>query len=535
MKDKVKILDCTLRDGGYYNDWNFSPLLVEKYLRAMEYSGVDIVELGFRFKAKTKEMGPYAFTSEGFLRKLKLSEKLKYAVMINFKDFQDYPSDIEKELSRFFVPKKNSKISIVRIAVSFHDAKKTKNACLFLKKMGYEVYLNLMQSNNKSEKEIKDTCLSLSKWKSIDVLYFADSLGNMTPRDVTEAYKKISKYWKGSIGFHSHNNKGLAFVNTLELISQNIDFCDTTMLGMGRGAGNASTESILMELNSMKVKKTNFDVLQASLEDFEKLRKKYSWGSNAFYHFAANNNIHPTYVQTMQNDSRYNSSDIFDILQRLSFENSSSFSASAIIDSTFAQRNIIEGDWDPKDFFKNENVILLGGGPSIKKYRKKILDISKKNNAKLVFLNHNKYISSSNGDLTIVSHPLRAIIDSNKYSNISHPVVMPLENLKDVVLKDHLKGLKTLNYGLNKKKNSFKVNKKSMFSEWEVVNAYALGIIYRSNPRKIFIAGFDGFPNDFRKQNEIEKIFQKYKSLKNSKNLYSITPTSHPKKLIKEI
>ena len=74
--------------------------------------------------------------------------------------------------------------------------------------------------------------LSLSKWKSIDVLYFADSLGNMTPRDVTEAHKKISKYWKGSIGFHSHNNKGLAFVNTLELISQNIDFCDTTMLGM---------------------------------------------------------------------------------------------------------------------------------------------------------------------------------------------------------------------------------------------------------------------------------------------------------------
>ena len=108
---------------------------------------------------------------------------------------------------------------------------------------------------------------------------------------------------------------------------------------------------------------------------------------------------------------------------------------------------------------------------------------------------------------------------------------MPLENLKDVVLKDHLKGLKTLNYGLNKKKNSFKVNKKSMFSEWEVVNAYALGIIYRSNPRKIFIAGFDGFPNDFRKQNEIENIFLKYKSLKYSKNLYSITPTSHPKKL----
>ena len=106
MKDKVKILDCTLRDGGYYNDWNFSPLLVEKYLKAMEYSGVDIVELGFRFRFEAKEMGSYALTSEKFLETLKLPQNLKYAVMINFKDFQDSPSDIEKELSRFFVPKK---------------------------------------------------------------------------------------------------------------------------------------------------------------------------------------------------------------------------------------------------------------------------------------------------------------------------------------------------------------------------------------------------------------------------------------------
>ena len=535
MKDKVKILDCTLRDGGYYNDWNFSPLLVEKYLKAMEYSGVDIVELGFRFRFEAKEMGSYAFTSEKFLETLKLPQNLKYAVMINFKDFEDIPKGLNKELKKFFLPKEDSKISIVRIAVSFNDAIKTKDICLFLKKMGYEVFLNLMQSNNKNDKEIKETCLALASWKSIDALYFADSLGNMTPKDVTEAYKKIFRYWKGPVGFHSHDNKGLAFVNSLELINKNIDFCDSTMMGMGRGAGNASTESILMELNASGAKKTNFGLLEASLEDFRKLKLKYNWGKNTYYHYAANNNIHPTYVQTMLSDSRYDSSDILDVLERLPSQKSSRFSAAAIIDSIFTKKEIILGDWDPKDFFKNQNIILIGGGPSVKRFKQKILNIHSKDNAKLVFLNHNKYISHSKGELTIISHPLRAIIDSNKYSNISHPIVLPLKNLKDIVLDDHLKGLKTFNYGLNIKKGSFLANKYSMISEWEIVNAYALGIIYRANPKKIFIAGFDGYPNDFRKHNEIEKIFQRYKALKNSKNLYSITPSSHSKKFVKEI
>ena len=74
-----------------------------------------------------------------------------------------------------------------------------------------------------------------------------------------------------------------------------------------------------------------------------------------------------------------------------------------------------------------------------------------------------------------------------------------------------------------------------MFSEWQIVNAYALGILHRSNPNKVFLAGFDGFKNNLIKNEEIEKIFLKYKSLKNSKQLFSITPTEHSSSILKKI
>ena len=188
----------------------------------MEFSGVDIVELGFRFNSMNDQLGAFAFTSESFLRKFSFPKNLELAVMLNFKDFSKDLKKQNRELERIFTHRKNSKISIVRIAVSFDEALNAKNLAKSLKKLGYEVYLNLMQSNDKTEKDFKKTCFEISKWKSIKVLYFADSLGNMSPKDALRAFKIISKYWKGEVGFHSHNNKGFALINSLELINKKL-------------------------------------------------------------------------------------------------------------------------------------------------------------------------------------------------------------------------------------------------------------------------------------------------------------------------
>ena len=135
---------------------------------------------------------------------------------------------------------------------------------------------------------------------------------------------------------------------------------------------------------------------------------------------------------------KYKSLKILDILKNLSKQNSSSFSASSLIDSIYSDPNVKDGNWDPKDYFKGENVILIGGGKSVKKYKRQILALKEKENAKIVFLNLNKYLNTHHGDLTIVSHPLRVLIESSKYSSLKHPIVMPVKNLEEIFIKRKL-------------------------------------------------------------------------------------------------
>ena len=83
----MKILDCTLRDGGYYNNWEFNKDLINEYLKVMEDIKVDYVEIGFRFIDKVRTKGPCAYSQESFLKSLKIPKNLKIGIMINAADF----------------------------------------------------------------------------------------------------------------------------------------------------------------------------------------------------------------------------------------------------------------------------------------------------------------------------------------------------------------------------------------------------------------------------------------------------------------
>ena len=115
----MKILDCTLRDGGYYNNWNFSTKLVNEYLNTMSGSGVDTVELGFRLKKKN--CGDYGFITEKKINNLKLNKKINYSIMINGKDYINDKEINLKLLNDYFVHKDRSKVSIIRIAINLSD------------------------------------------------------------------------------------------------------------------------------------------------------------------------------------------------------------------------------------------------------------------------------------------------------------------------------------------------------------------------------------------------------------------------------
>ena len=137
-----------------------------------------------------------------------------------------------------------------------------------------------MQAQGFTKQEYSQVAGEINSWKCADVLYFADSLGSMNTSDIEMIYNALKAEWIGDLGIHTHNNKGLALSNSLKLISLGAQWCDSTIMGMGRGAGNVSTEALLMELEFLGHEKLYSRSLSKCLSDFENLREKYGWGPN---------------------------------------------------------------------------------------------------------------------------------------------------------------------------------------------------------------------------------------------------------------
>lgn len=313
------VLDCTFRDGGYYTDWNFDLSLVNAYLEAIEKSKVEAIEIGFRSPIE-KMKGTYSNVKDDFIFRMLNKPKVNYfGVMINTSDF-----DIDL-LKRNFISVDKSQINMVRLATHFKDVSKAEILCKELKGLGYFVCINLMQAADKSFDEISEKAKKINEWKSIDVLYLADSLGGMNQDSVIYAFKAIREGWDGLIGFHGHNNKSQAIDNSLEAVDIGVDFIDCTMLGMGRGPGNTEIEYLLGELNKRGFGEYNTDpIYEFVLKYFYPLRKQHDWGPSLLYYLSAEYNIHPTYVQTMlMEDTPL--VDILKVLNILKTKNSTSF------------------------------------------------------------------------------------------------------------------------------------------------------------------------------------------------------------------
>jgi 4-hydroxy 2-oxovalerate aldolase len=288
------VLDCTFRDGGYYTDWNFDIKLVNAYLKAIEKSKIEAVEIGFR-SSINKMKGTYSHITDDFIFRMLEKPNVKYfGVMVNTSECTN--ESIKNNFS--YIDK--SQINMVRLATHFKDTSMAESFCKDLKNLGYFVCVNLMQAADKSFDEIAETAKKIEEWKSVDVLYLADSLGGMNQDSVNYAFRAIKEGWSGLVGFHGHNNKSQALDNSLEAVDMGVDFIDCTMLGMGRGPGNTEIEYLIGELNKRGFGEYNTEpIYEFVLEYFYPMKRQYDWGPSLLYFLSAEYNIHPTYVQTM--------------------------------------------------------------------------------------------------------------------------------------------------------------------------------------------------------------------------------------------
>ncbi|WP_016913361.1 aldolase catalytic domain-containing protein, partial [Vreelandella stevensii] len=308
------LLDCTLRDGGYYNAWDFSEELIHEYLEAMQAAGVDIVELGLRSLKNQGFQGPCAFTTDEFIRGLTIPAGLTVGVMINGSELVGKVPQVEALERMFPNDAANSPVELVRIACHVHEFANSLPAVTWLKERGFKVGFNLMQVADRTEEEVKALARE-AKAYPLDALYFADSMGSMNPDQAAQIIQWMRTEWEGPMGIHTHDNLGLALSNTLRAIDEGVTWVDATVTGMGRGPGNARTEELAIELAARRDKPVSMVPLMALLrKHFKPMQEHYGWGTNPYYYLAGKYGIHPTYIQEMLSDSRYDEEDVLAVI-----------------------------------------------------------------------------------------------------------------------------------------------------------------------------------------------------------------------------
>ena len=206
----------------------------------MNAAQVDVVELGFRFLKNQGFKGPCAFSTDEFLETLAIPPELTVAVMINGADLCTDLGCIEALEHLFPRCASESPVQFVRIACHFSELREALPSAGWLSERGYRVGFNVMQIADRSRDELNELTHMVSDWP-VEVLYFADSMGSMTPQDTSRIVGWLRQGWNGLLGIHTHDNMGLALANTLRGQAEGVTWLDATVTGMGRGPGNART------------------------------------------------------------------------------------------------------------------------------------------------------------------------------------------------------------------------------------------------------------------------------------------------------
>lgn len=526
MHGKILILDCTLRDGGYYNAWDFSKDLINKYLDAMVAAGVDIVELGLRSLKNSGFKGACAYTTDEYIRSLSVPDELKLGVMVNGSELVGESSQVEVLQRLFPNSAKASPIDLVRIACHVHEFEQALPSVTWLKEQGYMVGFNLMQVADKTESEIK-ALAKLASFYSLDALYFADSMGSMLPEQTARIVKWLRSEWVGPIGIHTHDNLGLALSNTLRAIEEGVEWIDATVTGMGRGPGNARTEELAIEVAERRSQSANLVPLMALIrQHFKPMQQQYGWGTNPYYYLAGKYGIHPTYVQEMLSDSRFSEEDILAVIEHLRVVGGKKFNLNTLDAARHFYRGTPTGNWSPVPLFVGRDVLLLGTGPGVEVHRHAIERYIREHQPLVLALNTQSEIAAELINLRVACHPVRLLADCVTHTKLPQPLITPYSMLPDDV-RQALAGKEVLDFGLNVEAATFEFSDYHCTVPSLLVMAYAFAIAGCGRANSVLLAGFDGYPAEDPRNSEMNDVVKLYRQIPAAAPLMAITPTRY--------
>ena len=295
FRPELRVLDCTIRDGGLMNNSRFSDEEVRAVYETCVAAGIDYMEIGYKNSAEAfpeSAYGPWRRCDEADLRRVVGDHDagrtgLKLAAMADAGGKCDWRRDI--------LPAAESVLDMIRVACYAHQISEAVEMVHHCHELGYETTLNIMAISTVHDVEI-DQVLEIARDTPVGTVVVVDSNGALYREQIDHLVKKYAKALEGTgkeVGIHAHNNLQLAFANTIEAIILGSNRVDATMMGLGRGAGNCPMEILLSFLRNPKFKLR--PVLKLIQETIMPMRERFTWGPNIPYLITGALNAHPRF------------------------------------------------------------------------------------------------------------------------------------------------------------------------------------------------------------------------------------------------
>jgi len=288
-RPEIKVLDCTIRDGGLMNDHRFTDDLVRAVYQTCVNAGVDYMELGYKNSKDQfpkSNFGPWKHCDEEDLRRIVGDNKteLKLSVIADAEK-SDYRTDI--------LPKDQSVIDLVRIATYIHQIPVALEMIQDAHEKGYETTVNVMAVSTVQENDLEEGLQVLSE-SPVGTIYLVDSFGSFYSEEIralTKQYLEACRVSGKQVGIHAHNNQQLAYANTIEAVVHGANRLDATIAGLGRGAGNCPLELLIGFLKNPRYRLR--PILDCVENQIMPLRSSMHWGFDLSYMLTGLLNQHP--------------------------------------------------------------------------------------------------------------------------------------------------------------------------------------------------------------------------------------------------
>lgn len=506
----TQILDCTLRDGGYYTNWDFDSPIVDSYIQAMNNLPIDYLELGYRNKPQKEYQGKFGYCPISVLKHIRECSEKKLAVMLNEKS--TLPEDLDA-----LVKPITGLVDMIRLAV---DPKNLDRAIILareIKKRGFEVAFNMMYMSK--WKQYDGLIDNLEKMNGVvDIFNMVDSYGGITPEEVREITRLVKAKITCKVGFHGHNNLQLGLINTVTAIECGVDSVDATILGMGRGAGNLNMELLLTFMNKHYALAVDFNELGDAITAFTPLMEKYRWGTSLPYMLSGANSFPQKDVMDWVSNRVYSFNSIVRALD-----------------------NRVDKKEDNAKFpllqvsKKYSQVLVVGGGNSVIEHSDAIREyLSKHQDTAIVFSTARQAKSFIGIDIPkyycLVGNEgrrLTANIGENNY--IGKCVLPPYPRTM---------GTEVPSFAVE---STFELEKIDFVKEYvDSVTTVALQLAMELTDGNVYLVGYDGYPGSVLSEKEValthenKAIFEAYAKAK-GEALKSLTPSLYKELIVESV